>query len=565
MKILEGKSNSKKKILCFFITLCVAATTLSIFTNTKSYDYNAHFTNKYDMFSYVAFQAKSNIGNGIKLIFPEGGLFEKVSIVQSGNSLTYICDGYEIVISKIIKEGSSYFYEYEEQNEYYRSAGYLVERIEVNGVKYLLISNGLVYFVMDGYGISIRSSNYPKYATDIYKVIEDLNFVMYDFIDNDVARGKLYNESKKMNYTLNDSEFQLMYKYSEVNYMQGFEYDVYSDGVNEYMFDSNNSLIGYNIKDDKQFISFDEISKYFDAELFTKEIDEKNEDGSHYVYRKYINGLKTNEFAKIRTDKNGNINEYMLNKGKIDISSIVFTINNDSLVENVKYKLNEIFRLRYKVNYFNIEDTQISLDQNNEPIIMCTVNANIYAIKWDNIKKRNYNTDSEDALIIISIKSEDCVKGVSLMKGRNFSMSTRQLKIFIFIIIGAILILLFISSVLKNTFMVTCFYKNNDLLSKEENKEIKKLLLNVMKNRHSTVFSMDEKELYTEDLDEDTSTLEKSFWIYINYNFMNSVKKKNDNEYTAKIQMKSPDDWCYYFTIKNIDGKYIVSYFEIDP
>lgn len=142
-------------------------------------------------------------------------------------------------------------------------------------------------------------------------------------------------------------------------------------------------------------------------------------------------------------------------------------------------------------------------------------------------------------------------------------------RILIFIIIGALLLLFLANCSMKNILLNTYFYQNNDSLNRETNKEIKSLLLNVMKYRHSTIVSIDENELYTEELiiqlQKDTSSIEKSFWVNINYDFMNSVEKKNESEYTAKIQMKSPDDWCYYFKIKFVDGQYIVSDFEIDP
>jgi len=139
-----------------------------------------------------------------------------------------------------------------------------------------------------------------------------------------------------------------------------------------------------------------------------------------------------------------------------------------------------------------------------------------------------------------------------------------------FVLLGGGLLILLIFVFLQNVYLWPGCYKSNSLLEKEANKEIKSLLLSAMKDHHSTFFSIDENKLYTEEyrleyLQEDMSTIEKSVYIRINHNFMDSVEKTGENEYTARIQMHFPDDWCYYFTIRAIDGQYIISYLEVDP
>jgi len=102
------------------------------------------------------------------------------------------------------------------------------------------------------------------------------------------------------------------------------------------------------------------------------------------------------------------------------------------------------------------------------------------------------------------------------------------------------------------------------------NKQMKSVLLNVIKDRHSILFFIDEKDLYTEEyileyMQHDNSTIAKNMFIVIDSNFMDSVEKTNENEYRAKLQMIFPDDWCYYFQIQVIDDQCLVSYLEIDP
>lgn len=73
------------------------------------------------------------------------------------------------------------------------------------------------------------------------------------------------------------------------------------------------------------------------------------------------------------------------------------------------------------------------------------------------------------------------------------------------------------------------------------------------------------EEYRSEYLQLDNSVTAKSVFINIASNFMDSVKKTDENAYKAEVQIKWPDDWRYYFTIKVIDGQYVISHLEIDP
>lgn len=138
------------------------------------------------------------------------------------------------------------------------------------------------------------------------------------------------------------------------------------------------------------------------------------------------------------------------------------------------------------------------------------------------------------------------------------------------IIISSVALLIVLFIVMKYVVLWPGFYNNNKSLDKDENREIKSLLLSTMKNNHSKIFLTDNSKLYTKEYiteynPEDKSSNETGVFVGIDSNFMDSVEKTNDNEYTAKVQLYYPDDWCYYFTVKVIDGKYVVSYLEIDP
>lgn len=133
------------------------------------------------------------------------------------------------------------------------------------------------------------------------------------------------------------------------------------------------------------------------------------------------------------------------------------------------------------------------------------------------------------------------------------------------IILALSAILLFIVGfILKDVLLIPIFYSSNNEFGKEANREIKSLLLNSIKERHSTLFSLDKSKLYTENLTHDNTQKAKFWFIDIKDDFMQSLEKK-DNRYLVKLDLKFPDDWSYYFTIEVLDGKYVISNIEIDP
>jgi len=144
---------------------------------------------------------------------------------------------------------------------------------------------------------------------------------------------------------------------------------------------------------------------------------------------------------------------------------------------------------------------------------------------------------------------------------------TKKIIIIYIVLFGGILIFVF----MKFTLLWSGFYENSVSLDKDTNKEIKLLLISVIKSRHSTLFPVNESILYTEEhfseyiTQNDDSARAKSMFISIDSNFMGSVKKINDNEYKAEVQLIWPDDWHYYFTIRVINDQYFISYLEIDP
>lgn len=137
----------------------------------------------------------------------------------------------------------------------------------------------------------------------------------------------------------------------------------------------------------------------------------------------------------------------------------------------------------------------------------------------------------------------------------------------LFIIFVALLILYI---VLKYNILWSGLYKQNSFLDKKTNHEIQVLLLNTIKYQHSSILSPDKNKIFSQkyilnNIYKADSSIEKSAFVIIIDDFMDSVKQEDKNKYTAKIQLRWPNDWLYYFTIEKINNRYVISCFEIDP
>ena len=135
------------------------------------------------------------------------------------------------------------------------------------------------------------------------------------------------------------------------------------------------------------------------------------------------------------------------------------------------------------------------------------------------------------------------------------------------ILVSAVVLIFIVGFVLKDVFLLPMFYKSNKGFGEEANNEIKSLVLGSIKDRHSSLFSLEKSRLYAERLatEQDRAAAQaRFFFIDIDDNFMQSLEKKN-NKYFVKVCLNFPDDWQYYYTIEEHDGQYIISNFEIDP
>ncbi len=138
------------------------------------------------------------------------------------------------------------------------------------------------------------------------------------------------------------------------------------------------------------------------------------------------------------------------------------------------------------------------------------------------------------------------------------------------IIIISVVIFVLLCFCLKYMFLCDFFYKDNEALDKNVNNEIEQLVLNTMRNRHSSLWRDEDKDIYTSDciseyVTPSKSQMPRSVVIVIDNDFMDTVKKVTEDSYTANVQIKWPEDWEYYLTIDRVNGKFLVSKVEIDP
>ena len=83
----------------------------------------------------------------------------------------------------------------------------------------------------------------------------------------------------------------------------------------------------------------------------------------------------------------------------------------------------------------------------------------------------------------------------------------------LFILVFLVVILFIVGFILKNILLLPIFYSNNNEFEGEVNRQIKSLLLNSIKNCHSTLFSLDKSNSYAE----------KFWFIVIKDDFMQSL------------------------------------------
>ena len=132
-------------------------------------------------------------------------------------------------------------------------------------------------------------------------------------------------------------------------------------------------------------------------------------------------------------------------------------------------------------------------------------------------------------------------------------------------LLGAMMLFL-----LSSVMMRPARFPDNEALTAEENKMIKTLLLDAVKDRCSLLHKLDANEIYDADSAEfiiqydEEAKASKGLLCLIDPNFMNTAVKTEDGGYQVIIKIFYPEDLYYCFEIHTINGKHLITSFLTD-
>jgi hypothetical protein len=141
----------------------------------------------------------------------------------------------------------------------------------------------------------------------------------------------------------------------------------------------------------------------------------------------------------------------------------------------------------------------------------------------------------------------------------------------LWIAVTAIVLLMTVLPFFRVVSLLPCMYADNSQLTRDENKKIKELVLDAIKDRCSALYTIDKSRIYDDSsreliiqYDESAST-DKNLICLIGGSFMNSVRKVSDWEYEVTVKVYYPENYYYCFTIMvEASGNYVIESFGID-
>ncbi len=143
-------------------------------------------------------------------------------------------------------------------------------------------------------------------------------------------------------------------------------------------------------------------------------------------------------------------------------------------------------------------------------------------------------------------------------------MKNKIFKTIIAISVSVLFIIVAVSCVAKFVYLSPSCYLDNDTLTNQENYFIKKIALECVEARLS-VFADSNSGIYNSvQLDNDQNN-RKHVFIFINHNFMDSVRKEDD-EYIVRVQtygMESVSSDCVYEI--HLSNEFDVTFFGLAP
>ena len=122
-----------------------------------------------------------------------------------------------------------------------------------------------------------------------------------------------------------------------------------------------------------------------------------------------------------------------------------------------------------------------------------------------------------------------------------------------------------------NILLLPAACANSWQLTWEENSEIKSLVLDAVRDRCSSLYAVDQDEIYDAEAAEEivqydaAAGIEKDWFCLIDPGFMRTVTKTGENRYSVIVKTYSPEDLYYHFTVqKDGAGNYVITSFLLD-
>ena len=122
----------------------------------------------------------------------------------------------------------------------------------------------------------------------------------------------------------------------------------------------------------------------------------------------------------------------------------------------------------------------------------------------------------------------------------------------------------------KDVFLWPGMYTDSDMLDEQTNNAVKTLALAAVKDRCSSVFTVDQDAIYDED-----SILhivqyggyvysERAVFIMVDPHFMDTLEPGENGEYSLAVTVARPEKNTYRLTVRPVDGTYRIVSFQLN-
>lgn len=123
---------------------------------------------------------------------------------------------------------------------------------------------------------------------------------------------------------------------------------------------------------------------------------------------------------------------------------------------------------------------------------------------------------------------------------------------------------------LKNVVLWQGVYLNSPSLTAQENKQVKAVILSAIKDRCSSLYKLKADDIYdAEHADkiiqyDKEAQASKGVCCLIDFTFMTTATKIADGRYQVEVKVYYPEAYYYHFEVRVIDGRYLITSFQLD-